>query len=196
MFPPALLRTFLAVAQTRSFTQASQRLGVRQSTVSQHVRKLEQLTSRPLFTRDTHSVALTPDGEAMVGFARSILEANERAASYFAGSQLRGRLRNLSASRCAMGQSRSQRCGIREADPFSPSPSRVRSRKSPPDAHQRVGLDRLQSRRHRPRPRPTTAGWPPASGHCCPARLVLGDPISRLGPTPSLTSDDPAAYVR
>ncbi|MFD0487632.1 LysR family transcriptional regulator [Saccharopolyspora spinosporotrichia] len=122
MFPPALLRTFLAVAQTRSFTQASQRLGVRQSTVSQHVRKLEQLTSRPLFTRDTHSVALTPDGEAMVGFARSILEANERAASYFAGSQLRGRLRNLSASRCAMGQSRSQRCGIREADPFSPSP--------------------------------------------------------------------------
>ena len=93
MFPPALLRTFLVVAQTRSFTQAAQRLGVRQSTVSQHVRKLEQVASRRLFTRSTHAVALTADGEAMVGFARSILAANERATSYFAGSELRGRLR-------------------------------------------------------------------------------------------------------
>jgi hypothetical protein len=33
------------------------------------------------------------DGEAMEGFARSILEANERARRYFAGSQLRGRAR-------------------------------------------------------------------------------------------------------
>lgn len=93
MFPPALLRTFLAVAQTRSFTQAAQRLGVGQSTVSQHVRKLERATSRRLFARDTHTVTLTDDGEAMVGFARSILDANERALRHFAGSELRGRLR-------------------------------------------------------------------------------------------------------
>lgn len=93
MFPPSLLRTFLVVAQTRSFTQAAQRLDVRQSTASQHVRKLEQLAGRRLFDRTTHAVALTADGEAMVGFARSILAANDRAASYFAGSELRGRLR-------------------------------------------------------------------------------------------------------
>ena len=35
----------------------------------------------------------TADGEAMEDFARSILEANERARRYFAGSQLRGRVR-------------------------------------------------------------------------------------------------------
>jgi DNA-binding transcriptional LysR family regulator len=38
-------------------------------------------------------VVLTADGEAMTGFAHSILEANARARDYFAGSQLRGRVR-------------------------------------------------------------------------------------------------------
>ncbi|MFC8506556.1 LysR substrate-binding domain-containing protein [Streptomyces sp. NPDC057411] len=93
MYEPTQLRTFLAVAQTLSFTQAARRLGLRQSTVSQHVRRLEEATGRPLFVRDTHGVELTEDGEAMLGFARTILEAHERAAAFFTGTRLRGRLR-------------------------------------------------------------------------------------------------------
>ncbi|MDV9192665.1 LysR substrate-binding domain-containing protein, partial [Streptomyces sp. SR27] len=93
MYEPTQLRTFLAVAQTLSFTRAADRLGLRQSTVSQHVRRLEEATGRPLFTRDTHRVALTEDGEAMLGFARTILQAHERAAAFFGGTRLRGRLR-------------------------------------------------------------------------------------------------------
>ncbi|WP_261992796.1 LysR family transcriptional regulator [Streptomyces sp. adm13(2018)] len=93
MYEPTHLRTFLAVAQTLSFTRAAERLGLRQSTVSQHVRRLEEATGRPLFTRDTHRVALTEDGEAMLGFAGTILQAHERAAAYFGGTRLRGRLR-------------------------------------------------------------------------------------------------------
>jgi DNA-binding transcriptional LysR family regulator len=93
MFDPVQLRTFLAVAQTLSFTQAARRLGLRQSTASQHVRKLEEAAGRRLFVRDTHTVELTEDGEAMTGFARTILEANERAAGWFAGTRVRGRLR-------------------------------------------------------------------------------------------------------
>ncbi|MFB6819022.1 LysR family transcriptional regulator [Streptomyces sp. NPDC056347] len=93
MYDPAQLRTFLAVAQTLSFTQAARRLGLRQSTVSQHVRRLEEATGRQLFARDTHRVDLTVDGEAMLGFARTILATHERAAAFFAGTRLRGRLR-------------------------------------------------------------------------------------------------------
>ncbi|MFI8962210.1 LysR substrate-binding domain-containing protein [Streptomyces sp. NPDC053493] len=93
LYEPNQLRTFLAVAQTLSFTQAARRLGVRQSTVSQHVRRLEEATGRPLFVRDTHGVELTEDGEAMLGFARTILAAHERAAAFFTGTRLRGRLR-------------------------------------------------------------------------------------------------------
>jgi DNA-binding transcriptional LysR family regulator len=92
-FDPDQLRTFLAVAQSLSFTQAAQTLGVRQPTVSQHIRKLEQAAGRALFIRDTRSVTLTADGEAMAGFARTILAAHEQAAGYFSGSGLRGRLR-------------------------------------------------------------------------------------------------------
>jgi DNA-binding transcriptional LysR family regulator len=93
MLDPVQLETFLAVAQTRNFTEAGRRLGLRQSTVSQHISKLEQASGRRLFVRDTHSVVPTADGEAMTGFARSILEANARARDFFAGSQLRGRVR-------------------------------------------------------------------------------------------------------
>jgi len=93
MLDPILLQSFLAVAQTRNFTEAGRRLGLQQSTVSQHVRKLETASGRRLFLRDTHRVVPTQDGEVMVGFARSILEANERAQQYFSGARLRGRVR-------------------------------------------------------------------------------------------------------
>ncbi|MFE2316752.1 LysR substrate-binding domain-containing protein [Streptomyces sp. NPDC059441] len=93
MYDPSQLRTFLAVAQTLSFTRAARRLGLRQSTVSQHVRRLEDAAGRQLFSRDTHSVELTEDGEAMLGFARRILAVHEQATAFFAGTRLRGRLR-------------------------------------------------------------------------------------------------------
>jgi DNA-binding transcriptional LysR family regulator len=93
MFDPALLKTFVTVAKAASFSDAGRRLGLRQSTVSQHVRRLEEAAGRRLFVRDTHSVALTADGQAMLALAGGILEANERARQYFAGSELRGRVR-------------------------------------------------------------------------------------------------------
>jgi DNA-binding transcriptional LysR family regulator len=93
VFDPNLLTTFVTVAKAGSFTEAGRRLGLQQSTVSQHVRRLEEAASRRLFVRDTHSVSLTADGEAMLGLAQGILEANERARRYFAGSELRGRVR-------------------------------------------------------------------------------------------------------
>ncbi len=75
---PVLLRTFLAVAQSLSFTQAATRLELSQPTVSQQVRRLEENVGRPLFVRDTHGVRLTQDGEAMAGFARGILRRARR----------------------------------------------------------------------------------------------------------------------
>jgi DNA-binding transcriptional LysR family regulator len=93
MFEPKLLITFLAVAKAASFSEAGRRLNLRQSTISQHIRHLEQAAGRRLFVRDTHTVTLTADGQAMIALAHGILEANERAQAYFAVSELRGRLR-------------------------------------------------------------------------------------------------------
>lgn len=93
MYDIEQLRTLLAVARTLSFTRAAQELGIGQPTVSQHVRKLEAAVGRTLFLRDTRTVTLTADGEALAGFARTILAVAQEASDFFAGSVLRGRLR-------------------------------------------------------------------------------------------------------
>lgn len=104
MFDPTLLRTFVAVAETLSFTRAAELLQLSQPTVSQQVRKLELAAGRQLVTRDTRAVSLTDNGDAMLGFARSILAAHDGAAAYFTGSAMRGRLRFGSADDLALTQ--------------------------------------------------------------------------------------------
>ena len=104
MFDPALLRTFVAVAETLNFTRAGELLDLSQPTVSQQVRKLELAAGRQLVARDTRAVSLTDNGDAMLGFARSILAAHDEAAAYFTGSAMRGRLRFGSADDLALTQ--------------------------------------------------------------------------------------------
>ncbi|WP_067686600.1 LysR family transcriptional regulator [Nocardia jejuensis] len=93
MFDPELLRTFLAVERAGGFTAAGKVLGLRQSTISGHIARLEKAAGRALLRRDTRNLALTADGVAMIGFARSILDENARAERYFSESTLTGLLR-------------------------------------------------------------------------------------------------------
>lgn len=90
---PVLLRSFLRVSETRSFTEAARQLGLQQSSVSQHVARLEKRVGRRLLARDTHEVRTTPDGDAILPLARQMLEAGHRIERYLKGSNLRGRLR-------------------------------------------------------------------------------------------------------
>ena len=93
MFDLDLLRTFLAVVETRHFTAAGRSLGLSQSTISQHIRRLELAAGRKLLARDTHNVTLTADGGLMSRFARDIVEANQRASDYFSDHVTRDRVR-------------------------------------------------------------------------------------------------------
>ena len=104
MFDPVLLRTFVAVAETLSFTRSAELLRLSQPTVSQHIRKLEQAAGRSLIARDTRAVQLTDNGDALLGFARTILAAHDQASSYFTGSAMRGRLRFGAADDLALTQ--------------------------------------------------------------------------------------------
>lgn len=104
MFDPVLLKTFVTVAETLSFTHSAQLLGMSQPTVSQHIRKLETAAGRNLVTRDTRDVRLTDNGDALLGFAKTILAAHDEAVSYFTGSAMRGRLRFGSADDLALTQ--------------------------------------------------------------------------------------------
>ncbi len=90
---PVLLRSFLEVADTLQFTAAARRLGMSQSTVSEHVGRLERAVGRSLLLRNTRLVELTADGTAMVGLARDVIAAHDRALAWFDPSVLRGALR-------------------------------------------------------------------------------------------------------
>ena len=72
MLNPIWLKTFTTVAACHSFTEAGRQLDLTQSSVSEHIRRLEQSVGRRLFVRDTHSLAVTPDGEAMLAHATVI----------------------------------------------------------------------------------------------------------------------------
>lgn len=93
MFDLDLLRTFMGVVDSRNFTAAGQKLSLSQSTISQHIRKLEEACGRQLLDRDTHGVALTVDGEVMAGYARQILDLSRQAVEHFADAAPRGRVR-------------------------------------------------------------------------------------------------------
>ncbi len=67
-----LLRVFIAVAESGSFTGAASRLHATQSTVSQRIARLEQQLERRLLERTTRSTALTDDGEVLLRYARQI----------------------------------------------------------------------------------------------------------------------------
>jgi DNA-binding transcriptional LysR family regulator len=64
-----LLRSFVAVAECGGFHRAAEPLNLTQSTVSQQIKRLELQTRRPLFRRTTRSLALTDDGEMLLGDA-------------------------------------------------------------------------------------------------------------------------------
>lgn len=103
MLHPVWLRTFVTVAGCHSFSEAARQLGLTQSSVSDHVRQLETAVGRRLFVRDTHSVSMTPDGEAMLAHAGVILQAMQRAETQFRAPSLKGRVRLGTSDDIALG---------------------------------------------------------------------------------------------
>lgn len=79
MLDPRLLRSFVAIVDTGSFTQAAERLNMTQSTISQQLGRLEDATGRPLVDRVARPVQPTASGERLLGYARRILALQSEA---------------------------------------------------------------------------------------------------------------------
>ncbi|MFD7881473.1 LysR family transcriptional regulator [Streptomyces sp. SID2999] len=67
------LQYFVAVAETRHFTRAAERVHVAQPSLSQQIRALERELGADLFVRARGNIALTDAGEALLPLARRIL---------------------------------------------------------------------------------------------------------------------------
>ena len=73
-----LLRTFVAIAEERSFTRAAARVGRTQSAVSLQMQKLEGLLGQTVITRGKGGVVeLNGEGVYLLGRARELLELND-----------------------------------------------------------------------------------------------------------------------
>ena len=88
-----LLRSFVAVADSRSFTRAGGALGRTQSAVSMQVKRLEEALQRRLFEHNSRNIALTADGELLLGYARRMLRLNDEVVAHFAEPDLAGLVR-------------------------------------------------------------------------------------------------------
>ena len=72
------LRSFVAVADCGSFTQAAAKLYASQPTVSAHIRQLEEELHETLFLRTTKSLAITPRGRELYDYAVHVLDLQEQ----------------------------------------------------------------------------------------------------------------------
>lgn len=70
----SLLRCFLTVSDTQSFSVAAARLNVTQSTVSHQIARLEEHLGKQLFERTTRNCRITADGRDLIPYAARVLQ--------------------------------------------------------------------------------------------------------------------------
>lgn len=78
------LEIFRAVAVSRSFSRAADRLHLSQPVISRHVRDLERSVGVRLFERTTRSVVLTSEGRELLAIAVDLLDRYDGAMGRFA----------------------------------------------------------------------------------------------------------------
>ena len=91
--PTELLRSFAAIVDAGSMLKATERIFVTQSALSLQMKRLEDLVQTPLFRRGGRRLSLTQAGENLLGHAREILDANDRAVQSLNSNLLAGPVR-------------------------------------------------------------------------------------------------------
>jgi DNA-binding transcriptional LysR family regulator len=87
------LKTFVAIAETGSFTRAADVVHKTQSAVSMQMKRLEERIGKPIFERDGRASKLTDEGERLLDYARRIVKLSAEALSSIASEGLSGRVR-------------------------------------------------------------------------------------------------------
>ncbi|MBV8276519.1 MAG: LysR family transcriptional regulator [Verrucomicrobia bacterium] len=89
-----LLRSFLSVAQSGKISSAAKQLHLSQPAVTAHLRRLEEVIGRPLFSRSTRGVKLTSHGHTLRSLATDVQNTLARIETSFHQEQkLSGELR-------------------------------------------------------------------------------------------------------
>lgn len=89
----SVLRTFLALAETGSFSRTGVLVGRSQSAVSEQIRKLEDMFGRVLLERTTRHVRLTAEGEKFLQHARAMVAQADAMLARFRAPDIEGEVR-------------------------------------------------------------------------------------------------------
>jgi DNA-binding transcriptional LysR family regulator len=87
------LRYFVAVADAGSFTHAAERIFIAQPTLSQQIRRLEQIMGTPLLKRRREGLRLTTAGSVLLDASRNVLSLVDHEVSRTRQAAGLGRLR-------------------------------------------------------------------------------------------------------
>ena len=87
------LGTFVAIADSGSFTRAATAVHKTQSAVSMQMRRLEERIGKPIFVRDGRASKLTEEGERLLGYARRMVRLSEETLAAFDETELAGAVR-------------------------------------------------------------------------------------------------------
>ncbi|MDR5858061.1 LysR family transcriptional regulator [Halomonas eurihalina] len=88
-----VLRSFVAIAESGSFTRAANHVFRTPSALSMQIKRLEETLGQSLFVREARQVRLTPEGEMLLGYSRRLLRLNEEAVTQFLAPSLEGTVR-------------------------------------------------------------------------------------------------------
>jgi DNA-binding transcriptional LysR family regulator len=72
-----VLRSFATVIETGSITDAARLLGRSQPAISLQMRRLEQMTGKPLLLHDGHRISPTEFGDLVLSYARAMLRQHD-----------------------------------------------------------------------------------------------------------------------
>lgn len=87
------LKSFVAIVETGTFVQAAATVNRTQSALSLQIKKLEEQLGCALFDRTSRKVALTPQGEIFLGYAKRIIQLQWEAFSRLREPDLEGEIR-------------------------------------------------------------------------------------------------------
>ncbi len=89
----AALRTFVTLADNKSFTLTAERVARTQSTVSAQIKKLEERLGFLVFERDRRNFSVTSKGDALLAYAREVLRVHDEGVQRVMSGSVGGTIR-------------------------------------------------------------------------------------------------------
>lgn len=91
--PIELLRSFVSIQETGSFTRSAEQLHLTQPAISAQIKRLQQLVGGEVFVKSAFGVSLTEKGEIVSRYAKRILAMNDQILSLSGSGSLSKSLR-------------------------------------------------------------------------------------------------------